>query len=344
MIARLLLALLLSLWPAAAAATDTYNLTPSQDTEIRQNGGGTFNCGGCTTLTVRAHSTGHYRPLYQFDLASIPASATLVSATLRLWVRTGNYNAVSVHRATQAWSEHSVTWANSGGVSHDGTAEGSFVPTQTGRYYDIDVTALVAEWRSGTANHGVLLKIAGNNNEATFTSREWATAAERPQLVVIVTPKPSFTAVSASSIVSDPYNGTVRPKRIPGAVLARSLVITNASSGSSDADSVVIVARIPAGTRMFVGNLGGTGSGPVSFVQGSPSSQLSYAYSSLASTSDDIAFSNNGGVSFGYTPVPDASGYDAAVTHLRVSPRGTFAGATGSGSPGFTLGFRVKVD
>ena len=341
---RLLLALLLALWPAAAAASDTYSLAPTQDTEIRQNGGGTSNCGGCTSLITRAHSTGHYRALYQFDISSIPASSTLVSATLRLWVRDNEYNSVSIHRITQAWTEYGVTWANSGGVAHDAASAGAFTPSTPGRYHDIDVTALVALWRSGTANRGVLLKMSGNNAYASFTSREWGNAGERPQLVIVATPAPSFTAVSSSSVVSDPFNGTVTAKRIPGAILARSLVVTNSSSGSSDANSVAIVARVPSRTRLFVRDLGATGSGPVSFTQGSPSSQLSYAYSSLASTTDDLAFSNDGGVSFGYTPVPDATGYDAAVTHLRIAPKGTFAGTTGSGNPGFTLGFRVKVD
>ena len=83
--------------------------------------------------------------------------------------------------------------------------------------------------------------------------------------------------------------------------------------------------------------------GALGFAQGTPSSGLSYTYSSLSSTTDDLGFSNNGGASFAYTPVADANGFDPAVTHIRVSPKGLFAGASGSGSPGFTISYRIKV-
>jgi hypothetical protein len=106
---------------------------------------------------------------------------------------------------------------------------------------------------------------------------------------------------------------------------------------------VVTVQSVPAQASLFVGNLGAVGSGPVAFAQGSPSSGLSYTYSGLSSTTDDVSFSNNGGVSFAYTPVADASGYDPAVTHIRVNPKGVFAGASASGSPNFTISYRVKV-
>jgi hypothetical protein len=333
-------ALLLGM-PAAAA---TYNLTPSQDTDVRENGGGTANCGSCTALSTRQHSTGEHRSLYQFSLASIPSSQRVVSATLRLWVTGADSSSVSLYRVTQSWSETTLTWANSAGVSYNATAVGSFVPASTGRYYDIDVTALVAQWRAGTAaNYGIITRIAGNNTLATFTSREWGTVSQRPQLVVVTDPAPSLTTVLSHPLVSDPSNGTVNPKAIPGAILVYSLNVTNGSAGYPDSNSVVVVQSVPAQASLYVGDLGGAGSGPVAFVQGSPSSGLSYAYSSLASTTDDLAFSNNGGSSFGYTPVADASGFDSAVTHIRVTPRGTFAGTSGSGSPGFTISYRIKV-
>lgn len=327
--------------PAAAA---TYTLTPTQDTDVRENGGGVGNCGSCTTLSTRTHSTGEHRTLYQFSLAAIPSGQRVVSATLRVWVTGSENSAVSLYRVTQNWSEGTLTWANSTGVSHDAAAVGSFVPASSGRYYDIDLTGLVAQWRAGTAaNQGVLTRIAGNNRLATFTSREWGTASQRPQLVVVTDPAPSLTTVLSHPLVSDPFNGTTNPKAIPGAVLLYSLNVSNGSAGYPDSNSVAVVQSVPAQAVLYVSDLGAAGSGPVAFAQGTPSSGLSYSYSSLASTTDDLAFSNNGGSSFVYTPVPDGTGYDPAVTHIRVSPKGVFAGASGSGSPNFTVSYRVKV-
>jgi hypothetical protein len=333
-------ALLLGL-PAAAA---TYTLTPSQDTDVRENGGGIANCGSCTTLSTREHSTGEHRSLYQFSLASIPSSQRVVSATLRLWVTTAENSNVSLYRVTQSWSESILTWANSGGVSYNAAAVATFVPASSGRYYDIDVTALVAQWRAGTAaNEGVITRLTGNNTQAAFTSREWATTSQRPQLVVVTDPAPSLTTILSHPLVSDPTNGAVNPKAIPGAVLLYSLNVSNGSAGYPDSNSVALVQSVPAQASLYVRDLGAAGSGPVAFAQGSPSSGLSYSYSSLASTTDDLAFSNNGGASFGYTPVADANGYDSAVTHIKVSPKGIFSGASGSGSPSFTISYRIKV-
>lgn len=342
-LARLLvmaLALLLG-GPAAAA---TYALAPTQDTDVRENGGGNGNCGSCTALSTRRHSTGDHRTLYQFSLASIPSNQRISSATLRLWVTGAENSSVGIHRVTQSWSEGTLTWANSGGVSHNATAAGSFVPASSGRYYDIDVTALVAQWRAGTAaNYGLITRLAGNNSLATFTSREWGTVGQRPQLVVVTDPAPSLTTVLSRPLVSDPANGTVNPKAIPGAVLLYSLNVSNGSAGYPDSNSVMVVQSVPAQASLYVADLGSAGSGPVAFAQGSPSSGLSYAYSGLSSTTDDLAFSNNGGATFAYTPSPDPSGYDPAVTHIRVSPKGLFAGSSGSGSPGFTISYRIKV-
>jgi hypothetical protein len=338
----LLIAVALLLGVPAAAAT--YTLAPTQDTDVRENGGGIGNCGSCTTLSTREHSTGEYRSLYQFSLAAIPSSQRVVSATLRLWVTGAENSNVSVYRVTQSWAEGTLTWANSGGVSHNSTAVATFVPASSGRYYDIDITGLVAQWRAGTAaNNGVITRLASNNTLATFTSREWGTASQRPQLVVVTDPAPSLTTILSHPLVSDPSNGAVNPKAIPGAVLLYSLNVSNGSAGYPDSNSVAVVQSVPAQASLYVGDLGGAGSGPVAFAQGTPSSGLSYAYSSLASTTDDIAFSNNGGASFGYAPVADANGYDAAVTHIRVSPKGLFAGASGSGSPSFTISYRIKV-
>lgn len=333
-----------ALVPGLPAAAATYALAPTQDTDVRENGGGIGNCGSCTALSTRQHSTGEHRSLYQFSLASIPSGERIASATLRLWVTGAENGTVSLHRVTQSWAESSLTWANSGGVSHAATAAGSFVPASSGRYYDVDLTALVAQWRAGTAaNNGVIARIAGNNRQASFTSREWGSAAQRPELVIVTEPAPGLTTVLSRPILSDPSNGTVNPKAIPGAILVYSLMVSNSSAGYPDSNSVTVVQSVPAQASLFVGDVGSAGSGPVGFAQGSPPSGLSYAYSGLAGTTDDLAFSNNGGSSFGYTPVPDPSGYDPAVTHIRVSPKGLFAGASGSGSPSFTIGYRVRV-
>jgi uncharacterized repeat protein (TIGR01451 family) len=150
---------------------------------------------------------------------------------------------------------------------------------------------------------------------------------------------PSLVHLKTVSIVSDPINGTTNPKYIPGAIVQYTLRVTNTGPGT--AGSVVITDPIPANTDFFAGDLGAVGSGPIQFVDGTPSSGLSWTFTSLGSGADSVDFSNNGGTTWTYTPVP-VGGYDSNVTAIRLKPNGTMNG-TGGGNPYFDLNFRVRV-
>jgi hypothetical protein len=119
--------------------------------------------------------------------------------------------------------------------------------------------------------------------------------------------------------------------------------VTNQGTGPVDNNSVLIVDKIPTNTKMFVGNLGLPGSGPVAFVNGTPSSALTWTFTALNNLSDDLDFSNDGGTTWTYVPTADGQDCDAAVTDIRLRPKGTMPGQ-GVGSPNFELQFRVIVN
>jgi uncharacterized repeat protein (TIGR01451 family) len=156
-----------------------------------------------------------------------------------------------------------------------------------------------------------------------------------------VTLLPNIVMVKSVQPISDPYNGGANPKAIPGAVMLYSVGVTNQGLGS--ASSVVVSDPVPPDTMLFVNDLGLPGSGPVAFIDGAASSGLSYSFLGLGSGADNIAFSNDNGATWTYTPVPDGSGYDSAVTNIQVSLGGTLAAASGPNQPSFTLRFEVKV-
>ncbi|MFM9863121.1 MAG: hypothetical protein ACKVRO_05900 [Micropepsaceae bacterium] len=56
----------------------------------------------------------------------------------------------------------------------------------------------------------------------------------------------TLTVTKTSTVVSDPFNGTTNPKRIPGAVVRYSIVVTN--TGAANATNVVVRDAIPAST------------------------------------------------------------------------------------------------
>ncbi len=155
---------------------------------------------------------------------------------------------------------------------------------------------------------------------------------------------PQLLVTKVVSTVEDPVNMTTNPKAIPGSEVLYTLTVNNQGAGTVDNDAVVVTDAIPANSCMRVTDLGGAGSGPVVFQDGSPSSTLTYSFVSLGDATDDLEFSNDGGATYAYTPTPDGFGCDAAVTHIRVNPKGTFAADTGAGAPEFELTFRVLVN
>ena len=169
----------------------------------------------------------------------------------------------------------------------------------------------------------------GTNNSATIT------------ITPVGVPIPNIVMLKTAQVVSDPVNNASNPKAIPGAVMLYSATMTN--TGNGRADAVVFTDPLSPNTSLFVGDMGGAGTGPVLFTDGAVTSGLSYVYSGLGSGVDSISFSNNGGAAFAYTPVPDANGFDSAVTHFRITFGGSFDPAAGASQPSLTLQFKVRV-
>lgn len=153
---------------------------------------------------------------------------------------------------------------------------------------------------------------------------------------------PDFMVLKSMITLQDPYNAASNPKAIPGAIVLYTISTTNTGSGSADPNSVVIAEPVPAGTALRVIDFDGSNAGPVAFVDGTPSSGLTYSFTGLGDAGDDIEFSSDGGSTYTYTPVADADGVDTAVTHMRITPQGTFLFST-SGNPNFSLMFKNVV-
>jgi uncharacterized repeat protein (TIGR01451 family) len=201
----------------------------------------------------------------------------------------------------------------------------------------LDITATVD---AGTAG-------ATLTNTATLTSTNHAdpVPGNDSSSVDITVVAPNLTTVKSAQTTSDPVNGTVSPYNIPGATVLYSIQMTNTGLGAPDGDTVTVTDAIPAGTELFVGDLGASGSGPVLLIDGSggAASGLTYSFAGLASVSDDIEFSNDSGATWVYSPTPDVDGYDASVTDIRVNPKGAMRASDGTVNPTFTLRFRVRV-
>lgn len=198
---------------------------------------------------------------------------------------------------------------------------------------------------TATVGTGLIGTTLTNTATVTNTNHPDPVPGNDSSSVDITVVGPNLTTVKSALTASDPVNGTVSPYNIPGATVLYSIQTTNTGLGAPDSDTVVVTDSIPADTELFVGDLGGAGSGPLLLIDGSgaAASGLTYTFSGLGSSADDVAFSNDNGSTWAYTPVPDIDGYDTRVTDIRVNPKGPMRASDGAVNPIFTLRFRVRV-
>ena len=192
----------------------TQTLTPSADSYI-DSGAVTQNFGGTTPLSVYNSGVRQTRTLLQFDFSSVPPGSTIQSAKLRLdstamGTPSGNTKTISAYTITQSWVEGTANGSSPGNAVTYNTRNGFSAWTAGGTYSTPsiamatdeasgnsppasnfstgwiywDLTALVKSWVAGsTNNYGVIL-ISTVSDQPTLPSRENATAANQPQLVI----------------------------------------------------------------------------------------------------------------------------------------------------------------
>jgi hypothetical protein len=191
----------------------------------------------------------------------------------------------------------------------------------------------------GSVTGGVVL--AATTDSPTFDHQPGNNTTA--SVVNLVEPGAALGAVKGRTTVEDPLNGTVNPKAIPGALVEYDVEVANRHGYRIDRNTVFFEDAVPPGTDLYVDDLPAN-DGPVRFTQGAVSSGLRYRFRGLADDADDVWFSADGGLSWGYAPTPDATGCDPAVTHVRVRPRGRMNARTAAGPSSFILAFRVRVE
>jgi hypothetical protein len=145
-------------------------LTPIADAYIRSDTP-TINYGSAPTLFVGTQFvTLTTRSLYRFDLSSIPAGATIVSATFQSFATVFSplpTTTVDIElvRVDATWSEMTVNWLTP--LTYTG-ANNVLGVGLTPSYYSWNVTSLVQTWVAGALNHGLALL---NKNEAWLVYR-----------------------------------------------------------------------------------------------------------------------------------------------------------------------------
>jgi uncharacterized repeat protein (TIGR01451 family) len=162
--------------------------------------------------------------------------------------------------------------------------------------------------------------------------------------LTVVVPMPNLLMLKSVSTVSDPVNGAVNPKAIPGATMLYTILVTNSGPGAADNNTLVITDPVPANTTMYVD----TGPGdPVTFsCSAVPPCGLTFNYGANVRYTDTFplpALLAPPNVCGNFTYVPVGS-FDANVRGVCINPAGVLNGSSGAPYPQFTLQFRVMVN
>ncbi|HBL29384.1 MAG TPA: hypothetical protein DD490_21340 [Acidobacteria bacterium] len=231
------------------------------DTWLRQ-GSPNQNQGSETVLRIR--QSGKNRALIRFDPAAVAAAlqgAALRSAWLETFITRNGDNwgsggrRVDAHRLAAPWTEAGATWncaadASTGNQQADCSpqwAGGSFAPAATAGvlhtkglsgWVRYDVTADVAAFLAGTADHGWMLKktLEGESGLVEYAARE-AAGGQGPRLVVV------FEIAGGGTDTTPPQVGGLVPA--DGSLVA---VAPGVAAAYSDEGSGVN----PASVRLFI--------------------------------------------------------------------------------------------
>lgn len=204
-----------------------------------------------------------------------------------------------------------------------------------------------AGWASG---NDVVFMVAGTGRRVA-DSRD-GSVANAPTLRIDYTPPaPVIGVVKSSVVVSDPVNGAVNPKRLPGSVVEYRIEVTNSGRISPDAGTVIMTDVLPtdvdltmatytASDGCVVSCAGTDGSRPARINDGTTTSTLTLDYVSVGDGTDDVVFQDGGGAAV----TPPTSGTAPTVRRLVLTPSGTFAANPfGPPYPSFELRYRVTV-
>lgn len=198
------------------------------------------------------------------------------------------------------------------------------------------------EVAAGTATLGNYSATMACTNAATGSTTTLPTAVPGPitpslgdQITCTITNSRLSTAVlvvdKTSRVISDPINGTINPKAIPGAIVEYAITVRNLGTRAVDASTIVMRDIMPAGMAFATGT-------PVTFTNGTTASGLN-AFN--AATMVTYSSQPGGGAPYTHTP---SGPFDANVRGIRIAPTGTMAAATATTQPSYTIRFRARVN
>lgn len=220
-----------------AQASTSVSLTPVADTWLNQGSADT-NYGTAATFSIHDRNNNRRHGLLRFDLTSIPADATVQSATLSLVKNNAVTGTTNIVAAAASWTESgtgSATWNNMS-ANIGATSFGSVNVTASGtNNIPLNPAGIAAlqSWVNTPVNNfgfGLTTTVAGApTNFIEFHSKESGTSANHPKLTVVYTQNPQVAEMEVTrggNAMADGGSDSIAVS-IPGSGTALTYAIAN---------------------------------------------------------------------------------------------------------------------
>jgi hypothetical protein len=247
--------LCLILW--AWTTTSYAQITPLADA-YTNTADPTTNYGAKTLLDVDGATQITY---IQFNLASIPTTASINQATLKLYVNgvttDGSFN---VDYVNGAWEENTIDASNAPALGTTIASDVSITTADKNQYILINFTSAVQAWLNGSeANDGIALVANGSFN-ATFDSKENTTTSHPAELdIAFAGGDGTITGVttkSGSGLTGGGTSGTLNLS-LTNACAANQMLQWNGTSWICAAVGTGTITGVTPGTDLSGGGTSG---------------------------------------------------------------------------------------
>jgi hypothetical protein len=190
---RLAVLLLFTLWLFASAYGQ---ITPLGDAYTNSADPNT-NYGANVLLDVDGAAQTTY---IQFNLASVPAGASISQATLKLYVNAvttaGSFN---IDYVNGEWTEGTIKYDDSPVLGNTIVSGVAVSTADKNQYILVDITPAVVAWLGGSqANNGIAL-VAEASFNASFDSKENTTTSHPPELDIVFAGSAGIAGVTTAS-------------------------------------------------------------------------------------------------------------------------------------------------
>jgi hypothetical protein len=277
-----ILFLILSAWMTMTTATVAYaQITPLGDS-YTDTADSTTNYGAKTLLDVDGATQIAY---IQFDLASIPATASISQATLKLYVNTvttaGSFN---VDYVNGAWTEGTIDASNAPALGSTIASGVSITTADKNQYILINVTSAVQAWLSGSETNNGIALVANSTFNATFDSKENTTTSHPPELDIAFAGGDGtitgVTTASGSGLTGGGTSGTLNLGLLTSCSSGQVLEWNGSAWACATTSGTGTITGVTAGTDLT----GGGASGNVTLNLNTANLNLAYAQLSAANT------------------------------------------------------------